>query len=191
MIARNKHLTAAWQLFLRDRNAMSVFDGTAKEALISFRASITALPFYVFLFLLGPESLASQRSLIETGLLHAVFYVLIWTVWPVVMIRVARVAGREQHYFRYLSAYNWSMVIQAAIWLAAFAITALFGLTDSPARIVTVIAVCTVALYHIHILREALEITTGWALGIAMLKLFLYQILLGTHHAALLQPSGS
>jgi hypothetical protein len=187
----NDNIWAAWRLFLRDPNALSAFDGSAEEALHSFRALFTALPFYLFLLLLAPESLNSTRSGLDIGLLHAVFYVLIWTMWPVVMLRVVRVVDRQEHYFRYLAAYNWSMLIQATIWLAVFIVTWAFGLTGSPARIITVVAVCTVVLYHIHILRSTLELRKMPALTIAMIKMFLYQLLMGTHHAALIQPSGS
>lgn len=187
----NDNIWAAWRLFLRDPNALSTFDGSAEDALHSFRALFAALPFYLFLLLLAPESLNSTRSGLQIGLLHTVFYVLIWTMWPVVMFRVVRVIDRQEHYFRYLAAYNWSMVIQVAIWLAVFIATWALGLTGSPARILTVVAVCTVVLYHIHILRSTLELHTMPALAIAMIKMFLYQLLMGIHHAALIQPSGS
>jgi hypothetical protein len=187
----NDNIWAAWRLFLRDSNALSTFDGSAEDALHSFRALFTALPFYLFLLVLAPESLHSTRSGLEIGLLHAVFYVLIWTIWPVVMFRVVRVVDCGEYYFRYLAAYNWSMVIQATIWLAVFIATWALGLTGSPARILTIVAVCTVVLYHIHILRSTLEMRTMPALVIAMIKMFLYQLLMGAHHAALIQPSGS
>ena len=111
----NDNIWAAWRLFLRDPNALSTFNGSAEDALHSFRALFTALPFYLFLLLLAPESLNSTRGGLQIGLLHTVFYVLIWTIWPVVMFRVVRVVDRQEHYFRYLAAYNWSMVILSLI----------------------------------------------------------------------------
>ena len=52
----------------------------------------------------------------------------------------------------------------------------------------TVLTICIVVLYHIHILREGLELGVMPAAALAGFKLILYQILLGTHQAALLQP---
>ncbi|MEE3094712.1 MAG: hypothetical protein VX340_11590 [Pseudomonadota bacterium] len=45
-----------------------------------------------------------------------------------------------------------------------------------------------IVLYHIHILREGLELGVRPAAALAGFKLILYQILLGTYQAALLQP---
>ena len=59
------------------------------------------------------------------------------------------------------------------------------------ARLTTVAAITIVALYHIHILREAVDLGTFQALWIAMVNLFVYQVIVGMHHKALLQQSGS
>lgn len=181
---------AAWRLFLRDATAMSAFDNTVEAARESFRAALIALPLYWLLLVLGPDANGSVRGAAQIFAIHLVFYVLIWTVWPVVMWRICRALNTQALYFRYLNAFNWSMVIQAVIWLFAYAVGLAFDLQGSGARIVTIVAICVVVLFHLHILRSALEITTVRALAIAGFKLVLYQILLGTHHAALLQGSG-
>ena len=86
--------------------------------------------------------MASTRSLLQTTLIYAVFYFLIWTMWPLVMWHLSRLVNKRDRFFRYLAAYNWSMVIQAAIWLASSAIILGFGLTGSAARITTVLTIC-------------------------------------------------
>jgi len=184
-------LLAAWKLFLRDPAALSAFDGSAAGARQSFRAALVALPIYWLLIHIGPDAIASRRGPLETLFVHAVFYALIWAVWPTVMLRLSRMVDRRERYCLYLAAYNWSMVVQAALWLVAAGVVLTFGLSGSAARIVTVAAIAVVVLYHLHILRSALDLRTLPALALAGFKLVLYQILLGTHHAALLQGSGS
>jgi len=182
-------LSAAWRLFLRKPGVIAEFDNTVEAAKFSFRAAFYAFPVYWMLVGIGPDAVASTRGLLQTSLIHAVFYFLIWTMWPLVMWHLSRLASKRDRFFRYLAAYNWSMVIQAAIWLASSAIILGFGLTGSPARMTTVLTICIVVLYHIHILREGLELGVMPAAAFAGFKLILYQILLGTHQAALLQPA--
>ena len=63
-------------------------------------------------------------------------------MWPLVMRHLSQLVNKRDLFFRYLAAYNWSIVIQAAIWLASSAIILGFGLTGSAARIKTVITIC-------------------------------------------------
>ena len=86
--------------------------------------------------------MASTRGLLQTSLIHTVFYFLIWTMWPLVMWHLSRLVNKRDRFFRYLAAYNWSTVVQAAIWLASSAIILGFGLTGSAARITTVLTNC-------------------------------------------------
>ena len=61
-------------------------------------------------------------------------------MWPLAW-HLSRLVNKSDRFFRYLAAYNWSM-IQAAIWLASSAIIPGFGLTGSAARITTVLTIC-------------------------------------------------
>jgi len=83
------------------------------------------------------------------------------------------------------------MTIQASVWLAAYVLILTLGLEGFSARLTTVAAITVVALYHIHILREAMDLGTRHAPGTAMVNLLIYQVVFGTHHTALLQQSGS
>ena len=83
------------------------------------------------------------------------------------------------------------MTIQSSIWLAAYVLTLTLGLEGSMARLTTVATITIVALYYIHILREAMDLGTLQALWIAMVNLFVYQVIVDMHHTALLQQSGS
>ena len=106
-------------------------------------------------------------------------------------IAAAHLSGRSERYFHYLTAFNWSMTIQAAVWLAAYVLALTLGLEGSSARLTTVAAITIVALYHIHIMREAMDLGTLQSVWIAVVNLFVYQVIVGTHHTALLQQSGS
>tara|TARA_B100000459_G_scaffold112505_1_gene66189 strand:+ start:1014 stop:1589 length:576 start_codon:yes stop_codon:yes gene_type:complete len=185
------YLAVAWALFLHRPDAADAFGSSPDDAKRSFAAAIVALPIYAGLLLIGPDAVVTRRSGVESALVHFVFYVLLWTVWPFVAFVAARLWGRRERYFHYLTAFNWSVPIQASIWLAAYVLIMTLGLEGSSARLTTVAAITVAALYHIHILREAMDLGTLQALGTAMVNLFVYQVVVGTHHTALLQQSGS
>ncbi len=185
------YLAAAWAMFLRRPDTANAFGSSPDNAKQSFAAAIVALPIYAVLLFIGPDAVVTQRSGVESALIHFVFYVLLWTVWPFVAIVAARLWGRRERYFHYLTAFNWSMPIQASVWLSAYVLILTLGLEGSSARLTTVAAITVVALYHIHILRETMDLGTLQALWIAMVNLFVYQVIVGMHHTALLQQSGS
>lgn len=178
-------LFGAWRLLLRDPAALAVFDNTPESARRSFAAAWFTLPIFLLWATVGPDSIDSRRGPLQTVLIHAIFYTLIWTVWPVAMLHIARLLDRRGRYCRYLAAYNWSMVVQAGIWLVAFLIAGAFGMSGMPVQVVTVVAVAAVLLYHVFVLKTALELDTLPAAAVAGFKFVLYQILLGLHYAAL------
>ena len=71
------NLFAAWQLFLRRQDAISGLDNKVDAAKFSFRAAFYALLFYWLMVGIGPEAVASTRSLLQTTLIYVVFYFLI------------------------------------------------------------------------------------------------------------------
>ena len=104
-------LFAAWQFFLRKPGAISGLDNKVDTAKFSFRAAFYAFSLYWLMVGIGPEAVASTRGLLQTTLIHAFFYFLIWTMWPLVMWHLSRLVNKSDRFFRYLAAYNWSMVI--------------------------------------------------------------------------------
>jgi hypothetical protein len=176
---------AAWRLFLRDGTAIADFDASPAGVRRSFIAAVTTLPVYALLVAVGPDAVASPRPWPEVVAIHAAFYVYIWTVWPLVMNRAAGLLDRGIHYPRFLAAYNWSMVIQAGLWLAVFLWAAVFTLSPGMVHFLTIFAVAIVLLYHIFILKTALALPIGPAVALALFKFVLYQIILGLQQGVL------
>ena len=84
------YLAAAWTMLLRRPDAADAFGSSPDNAKQSFAAAIVALPIYAVLLFIGPDAVVTQRSGVESALIHFVFYVLLWTVWPFVAIVAAR-----------------------------------------------------------------------------------------------------
>ena len=78
-------LFAAWQLFLRKPSAISGLDNKVDTAKFSFRAAFYAFQLYWLMVGIGPEAVASTRGPLQTTLIRAVFYFLIWTMCRLVM----------------------------------------------------------------------------------------------------------
>ena len=178
-------------MFVRRPGAVKVFGYSSDDAKRSFTAALVALPIFAAHLFVEPKITLPHKSGSEIVLVHLVFYVLIWTVWPLVALLINRLWGRRERFFGYLTAFNWSMPIQASIWLLAHLLVSGLELKDPSARLTNVAAIAVVALYHIHIQRETLDVGIVGALVATMLNLFIFQILIGTHHVASFQLSES
>ena len=74
------YLAAAWEMFVRRPDAADAFGSSPDDAKQSFSAAILASPIYAILLLISPDAVVTQRSGVESALIHFVFYVLLWTV---------------------------------------------------------------------------------------------------------------
>ena len=97
----------AWRLARADAKGAQYFDESPAAALRSFFAAVLVAPaFLATLALLRTEPPPAEPLAI--GLVIALGYSLLWTVYPVIVYRICQVIDREQAFFRYLSADNWS-----------------------------------------------------------------------------------
>ena len=95
--------------------------------------------------------------LVRLGFVLAIFAVIRWTAWPLIMYWLAPLLGSGQHYFRYLSAFNWSRAIAAALALI-YAVTNFSGTVSDQGMVLVSLALLTVMwAYHWFILRTTLE----------------------------------
>jgi len=98
-------------------------------------------------------------------------YVILWVLYPFVMIYVVKLMDREPQYFRYLVAYNWfqmgvGLIVLPLAILASFSVLplALSSFFDT----ITFVAYI---VYAIFIARTALQLTVGAGSGIVLLDI--------------------
>ena len=83
-----------------------------------------------------------------------------WVGWPLAMVLVARLAGLQRGYARYIIAYNWSSVVVIALMMPPLILLDL-GLVGPELAVLTSFVLLMVSLYYRwFVARTALE-TTG------------------------------
>ncbi|UCH75822.1 MAG: hypothetical protein JSU82_08355 [Rhodospirillales bacterium] len=163
----------AWRLFLGDAQAVALLDDSRAGARKSFWCAALILPPTVAIWALQHATasaapgnfgvLVEKAGLARTLTVLAVFYVIGWTAWPVLMHWLAGFLGAGRHYFRYLAAYNWSATVVVILTLL-YAVIDCSGVAPKRAMSLISLAVLTVMwIYHWFILRRALDVNGGLA----------------------------
>ncbi len=172
-IARS--LTAAWELFLDRADAMRRFDVSVEGFWRSFAAVLLVAPFYAFAVLADARTVAGSDPLmpVESGmgmLVHnAVGLLLDWIALPLILALLARPLGISRHYSEFIVARNWCAVI-GAVPFGLIGLLIVIGAIDSEFGGILMFAALIVVLrYNYIIARRALDVGTGFALGIVAL----------------------
>ena len=163
----------AWRLFLWDRKAVALIDGSPGGALRSFWCAVLILPLVFLNWALQYATqvnvpgnfgvLVDKAGLGRTLTVLGIFYVIHWTAWPVIMHWLAAFLDSSRHYCRYLAAYNWSAAVIAALTIL-YAVVNFSGAVSGQAMVLVSLAILTVMwAYHWFILRVTLEINGGFA----------------------------
>lgn len=173
----SKGLYVAWRLLRRDRDAISLIDNTLEGVIKSYWCAAITLPFYAMFLVLeigiSSSSLGNISVLAEkAGVLNAffsetIFYVLAWWVaWPLIMDRMAPWLGRDENFFRYIIAYNWSHAVRISILVAYMAMHFSGMIPDNMVLFAQLSVMVLLWTYHWFVLRYVLEVDGGTAGGL-------------------------
>ena len=119
-------LHGAWRLARFDRGGLAFFGHDETAFWRSFRAALIVYPaFLIFLLLpLGAgDAEAETTDWVRVILVETIAYVIGWTAFPLVILPVTRFLGREPRWLDFIIVYNWSQVLQNALYLAAVGLT--------------------------------------------------------------------
>jgi hypothetical protein len=170
----------AYRLAMLDKTGLSYLDRSPEGAIRSFHAALIVLPAYAVLVVLRLWDVLPEVSLLRFVTVEGLAYVISWTAFPLVMFHIAGLLDRSARYFDFLSAYNWSSVIQMGLYLPVVAIadSGLMpgGLGEGLVMVVTML----VLLYQWFIARTTLNINGGSAAGIVLLDMILAVFITGT-----------
>jgi len=153
-----RSIYGAWRLARLDPGGMQAFDGTLAAFWRSFYAALLLAPAYAVLIANAESEAASSVSLGRLVVVESCAYVIGWTAFPLLMLYLSRMLGRETRYFAYITAYNWAQVIaMAAVLLGQFVILALL---PRPAQmLVGMLILGFVLFYEWFIARTALSLS--------------------------------
>ena len=154
----------AWRLLHFDRTAIQYFDSTTDAFWKSFYAALVILPPVIVLRVMFFDTAPDEFAAAGIGRVASVFaidYVYQWVLFPLIMIYLAEMMGRNRQYIRFIVARNWSQVIQIAMFLPAAAIF-MMRETDEPGWRAAILLAAYVAtwVYEWFVTRAALDISS-------------------------------
>ncbi|MBM3513657.1 MAG: hypothetical protein FJX59_08075 [Alphaproteobacteria bacterium] len=166
-------LYGVWLLLRWDAGGFNYIDRTFGGFWRSYLVAIALGPVYF-----AHSIVAFQPS--KTGpafglymATESIAYVMSWTVFPFVMITVARSLDRDSRYFEYMVAYNW---FQLAVGLVALPITILTDMqliVPESGAFLNLVVLAAFFAYGTFIARTALDITAVTAVGVVFLDFIL------------------
>ncbi|WP_448202702.1 hypothetical protein [Azospirillum sp. sgz302134] len=163
----------AYRLARLDPTGLQYMDRTPEGALKSFYAAVIVLPAWALLLAIRLWDQLQDAPLIQVVTVESIAYVISWTAFPVVMHGVTGLLDRRTRYADFVCAYNWSSVVQMAVYLPVV-ILAATGLLPQPLSETLVFAAMMAMLaYQWFVLRTALDVPGITAAGLVMLDLFL------------------
>jgi hypothetical protein len=165
----NISLYGVWRLFRRDPNGILLINPTIGAFWRSFWAAILVAPAFILLDAMvssGEDMLTLRYSLI-----HVIAYVIDWTAFPVAMLSVTQGMGKGLLYPRYMTAYNWSAVVQMSI-LLPIALLAL-SVPNHGTLLLAQAATIILLIYRAFIAHVALQVGMGTSAAIVLLDVLL------------------
>jgi hypothetical protein len=167
-------LGGALRLAVGDRRGLGFFDTSLDGFWRSFRAAAICFPLYLILvgFRVGPVEW--ERSGVPVVLIvETISYVISWVAFPLLILPLARLIGRENRFLAFMVVYNWSQIPQTVL----FVLVALDGasglLTPGSLAFARLAAAIAVLVYEWYIARVTLAITGAQATLIVIADLVL------------------
>ncbi|WP_142849097.1 hypothetical protein [Telmatospirillum sp. J64-1] len=170
------YLYAAWRIVKLDREAIGRFDPTPEGAWKSFTAAFLVAPVYLLLVL---SDIFTAEQPLRLFLLQVIAYVISWVAFPLLMVSLTRLLGREAEFCRWLSTYNWFQIPQIMIMLPV-ALLALAAGPIAPLFLLSLMVMTAVLMYHWFIAHHALKLDGLAAAAVVTINFLLDLLIRGT-----------
>ena len=165
-------LYGAYRLARFDPNGMQYFDATAGGFWKSFFAAVVIAPFYV-LVLLQQFQIGEGGFLAHFLAIHLLAYFIVWVMFALVMITVARALDRDNRYVGFIVAYNWTSVLQHALYLPGVFLFQSGAIAPDAGVFMLMVLLTVITVYFWFVARTALDIPGVAAAGVVFLEFVL------------------
>ena len=143
-------LYGTWRFAALDRSAIQFFDNTPDAFWRSFYAALVALPAYALL---------------------VISYVIGWVLFPLVMVSFTDTLKCSEKYFRFIAAWNWSIVLQSFLFLGVSAFSASGAIPDNLGGLISLVATLAIFFYQGFIARTTLDVPVPAAALVVVIDL--------------------
>ncbi|HEY1505592.1 MAG TPA: hypothetical protein VGF92_14890 [Stellaceae bacterium] len=111
-------LYGAWRFALLDRQALRYFDLSHRGTWRSFWAAAYCYPFFLLeRWLELPAGDVASAGLGHIFFVESIGYLIGWTAFPLAALALCRALGREERGFDFITGYNWSILLQIALFV--------------------------------------------------------------------------
>lgn len=157
-----------WRFVRLDRSAVQYFDNTPEAFWKSFNAALFAAPAYALLVLLNFADHPVDAGAMRVVAVETITYVIGWVLFPLVMISFTDTAGCSRFYYRFIGAWNWSIVLQVFVYLGVIAFGA-SGAIPGGGGFVALAVTVAILVYQGYIAHVMLETGPGPAALIVLI----------------------
>ena len=156
-----------------DERFIDHFENSEKAFWKSFYAAIVIAPVQL-IYEWGLYVSSDERpGLIRTIPIGVLEYIILWTLFPLVMIYITKVINREEHYFKYIVSYNWFQMC-ISITIMPFIILSVFNfLPASISSLLETLVFLLFVFYNIFIAKVILKLQTGPGFSIVLIDILL------------------
>lgn len=184
-------MVGVWRLARNDGAGVQYFERSLEAARRSFWVMLLLVPADAIQSMMQIEDLGLRFGGARQLILLALFYVVGWLYFPVVVLRVAEATGRLRGFPGYLAAFNYAQILLYALVLGLNALTRQMPSAVQPLIGLTLLVL--IALVHFRLLRHMMELPIPQAgmlvfanlcLNIALGLTMQYLLLLASQPAA-------
>ncbi len=169
----------AWRLARLDAGAMSYFERTPAGFWKSFFAAVIVAPGFAIIIGYELFQIEIEAGVIRVVLVEILAYLLGWVAFPVLVHQICEAIGKREAYIGYIVAFNWSKVIQMAVFLPAIALIATGVLPEESGSLLRWVVSILILSYEWFVTRTALGVTAMGAVGFVALDLVIDLIVRG------------
>ena len=166
-------LYGLWRLVRGDDSCFDYFSDTEAGFWRSFAAAAVLAPFQALYQVTVYLDTETPPPLFRLIAIESLEYIILWLLYPVVMLYAVQLLERKEHYFRYMTTYNW---FQMGVGLIVLPMAILSGFNLIPAGLsgfVDSITFVMYIVYAIFIARGALHLSVGAGSGLVLLDIVL------------------
>lgn len=166
-------LYGAFRLAHLDAAGMRYFNISREGFWRSFLAAAIVAPFYAFLLILAYPRFDTPPDAVRFASAEAIAYVVAWVAYPLVIAALSERLDRWNRFIGYIVAYNWSAVLQNALFIPVN-ILLITGVFAAEAGFILWLVVFSAILVYIwFIARTALSLSPMAAAGIVSIDVVL------------------
>jgi hypothetical protein len=173
----------AWRLARLDQGAMTYFERTVEGFWKSFFAAVIVAPGYVLIIVFELSHLEPEAGALRIILVELCAYVIAWTAFPLAVHHLCQVIDRREAFIGYIVAFNWSKVIQMAVFLPTIGLVASGIISEESGWMLRWIVSILILGYEWFITKTALSVRPMGAAGFVVLDfvidLIIHAITLG------------